>query len=225
MDEELISDGKCVYCGKLFQQNVITRHLAKHLSALEKEIPSEEERVYHLSVKAGEMFLQVLVKGSATFKTLDTFLRKIWVDCCGHMSNFRHKNFNISMSEKFFRVLTLKLKFDYLYDYGSTTSFVLTVAGVYKLDQKENVLLLSRNEPLKIMCRVCNKKPATSICTVHMYETDKYFFCDDCATKHEDQCNDFADYAAMPVVNSPRMAVCGYDGGSIDKERDGVYKR
>jgi hypothetical protein len=27
----------------------------------------------------------------------------------------------------------------------------------------------------------------------------------------------------MPVVNSPRMGVCAYMGGSIDKQRDGVY--
>src|SRR5690606_8485084 len=104
MDEELISEGKCIYCGELFKQNAIARHLAEHLSALEKELPSERERGYHLSINAGEMFLQVLVKGSATFKTLDTSLRKIWVDCCDHMSDFRHKNFDISMSEKFFRV-------------------------------------------------------------------------------------------------------------------------
>jgi len=34
----------------------------------------------------------------------------------------------------------------------------------------------------------------------------------------------YADYAAMPVVNSPRMGVCAYEGGTIDRERDGVYK-
>jgi hypothetical protein len=51
------------------------------------------------------------------------------------------------------------------------------------------------------------------------------FFCEKCAAKHEDTCSDFQDYANMPVVNSPRMGVCGYEGGSIDKERDGVYKK
>ena len=37
------------------------------------------------------------------------------------------------------------------------------------------------------------------------------------------ECSDFDDYASMPVVNSPRMGVCGYEGGSIDLERD-TYK-
>jgi len=27
----------------------------------------------------------------------------------------------------------------------------------------------------------------------------------------------------MPIVNSPRMGVCGYEGGVIDIERDGVF--
>lgn len=115
------------------------------------------------------------------------------------------------------------MKFTYLYDYGSTTSFSIQVAGSYALPLKESVLLLSRNEPLKILCDVCKVKPAVSLCSAHMYETE-YFFCDDCASKHEEECEDFLDYARMPVVNSPRMGVCGYEGGTIDVERDGVYK-
>ena len=31
------------------------------------------------------------------------------------------------------------------------------------------------------------------------------------------------EYASMPVVNSPRMGVCAYEGGIIDKERDGIF--
>ncbi len=224
MEGELTSEGKCIYCNEIVSQNKIIKHLAKHLAVLEKEKSDEKEKGFHLSIKAGEMFLEVVVRGSATFQTLDNFLRNIWVDCCGHMSNFRHKNFNISTSEKFFRVLSPKLKFEYIYDYGSTTSFTITVAGVYQLNPKENVVLLSRNEPLKIMCDVCHKRPATTLCSVHLYESEESFFCESCAVKHEKKCDDFADYAAMPVVNSPRMGVCGYEGGSIDKDRDSSFK-
>jgi hypothetical protein len=48
--------------------------------------------------------------------------------------------------------------------------------------------------------------------------------CDTCAQKHAKKCEAFADYASVPVVNSPRMGVCGYEGGKIDKERDGIFK-
>jgi hypothetical protein len=48
-------------------------------------------------------------------------------------------------------------------------------------------------------------------------------FCEKCAKKHAEKCEDFKEYAAMPVVNSPRMGVCDYMGGCIDTERDGVF--
>ncbi|HDR51364.1 MAG TPA: hypothetical protein ENN90_07050 [Mariniphaga anaerophila] len=51
------------------------------------------------------------------------------------------------------------------------------------------------------------------------------FFCETCSEKHAEECEDFADYAEMPVVNSPRMGECGYDGGTIDLERDGPFKK
>lgn len=223
MREKLTSEGQCIYCGEMFKQSGMVRHLATHLSAMEKETEANV-MAYHLNIHAGEMFLQVLVKGSASFKTLDTFLRKIWVDCCDHMSDFHHKNFRIRKSQSFADVLSPRLKFEYRYDYGSTTEFSIQVAAAYKIDPKKDLVLLSRNEPLKFVCRTCNEKPATSICTTHMYESDECLFCNECAAKHGDECEDFLNYAEMPVVNSPRMGVCGYTGGSIDKARDGGYK-
>ena len=47
-------------------------------------------------------------------------------------------------------------------------------------------------------------------------------YCEKCKKKPEKTCED-ADYSMMSVVNSPRMGECGYEGGSIDTERDGVY--
>jgi hypothetical protein len=217
------SVGICLYCREVLHKSAITQHLGKHLELKALETPAEKERSYQLSIRAGEMFLEVLVRGSSTFKTLDTFLRKIWVDCCDHLSGFKSRNFQIRMSEKFFRVLEPKQKFEYIYDYGSSTVLDITVANVYPFDAGKDLILLSRNEPLPIMCSVCKKKSATCICVEHIYETEECYFCDSCAPAHEDVCEAFADYASMPVVNSPRMGVCGYDGGSIDKDRDGVY--
>lgn len=41
-----------------------------------------------------------------------------------------------------------------------------------------------------------------------------------CSEKHAEEYEDFNDYAQMPVVNFPRMGECGYEGGTIDMERD-----
>jgi hypothetical protein len=74
---------------------------------------------------------------------------------------------------------------------------------------------------LEWLCDECEKEIATQICIVHTWNGDG-FFCNKCAKKHAKECSDFEDYAAMPIVNSPRMGVCAYNGGRIDTERDGV---
>ncbi|HOY33293.1 MAG TPA: hypothetical protein PKW80_15540 [Bacteroidales bacterium] len=94
------------------------------------------------------------------------------------------------------------------YDFGDTTRVMLHGLKSYQLNLKEKTILLSRNEPLKIMCSICGKKPAVNLCTACNQE-DYAFFCKSCSKKHEKKCEDFANYACMPVVNSPRMGVCG----------------
>ena len=118
--------------------------------------------------------------------------------------------------------LAKNMKIDYEYDFGSTTSLQLTVVEEYAIKADKDIVLLSRNEPPEILCETCGKEPAIQICSVCIgYE--KNAFCKKCAKQHAKTCNDFSDYAAMPVVNSPRMGVCGYEGGTIDTKRDGVF--
>lgn len=131
-------------------------------------------------------------------------------------------NGEIPKSRKVKAALTKNMKIDYEYDFGSTTSIQLTVIEEYPVKADQAIVLLSRNEPPEILCETCGKEPATQICTVCMgYE--KSAFCKKCAKQHAKTCSDFADYAAMPVVNSPRMGVCAYEGGTIDTKRDGAF--
>lgn len=124
-----------------------------------------------------------------------------------------------SLQEELYEGLNLR----YEYDFGSTTELSLTVLKELPYTAKE-IELLSRNEPLKIMCDACGKKPATVLCSVCAAYEDEFYFCKDCAKKHKKTCDDFADYAALPVVNSPRMGVCAYEGGIIDTKRDKSYR-
>lgn len=93
--------------------------------------------------------------------------------------------------------------------------------NAYPIESKNKITLLTRNEPLGLMCNTCKKKPATLLCSIEQWTDVEYQFCDTCAKKHEKICDDFEEYAKMPVVNSPRMGKCAYEGGSIDNERDG----
>lgn len=228
--EKLKSEGKCVYCEKTYSQSGMSRHLAAHLKALEKE-KSTTKKTYHVKVTAAEMFLHLLVDARLSFGELDDFLRAIWLECCGHMSSFEVKGkkydygwdvmeFGESKERAVGQVFRKKLTLNYKYDFGSTTQLAINVVDEYQINaEKEGIELLSRNEPLDIGCHVCSEKSPVVICNVCMYSGPS-FFCKSCAKEHEKTCSDFADYARMPVVNSPRMGVCGYEGGQIDLERD-----
>jgi len=224
MEEELISEGKCIYCEQLLSQKEIGKHLAKHLADKEKaDIKSTNQTYCHILVETGPYFLHLLVKGNSKMIKLDTFLRDIWLECCDHLSEFRQKNLEIDMDDKVLKIFEPKIKIIHEYDYGSTTRLDLKALKLYQLNLKDTIILLSRNEPFKIMCSTCKKELAVNMCTVCGWDSDSYF-CKKCSKKHEKVCADFEDYASMPMVNSPRMGVCGYMGGLIDKERDTVYK-
>jgi hypothetical protein len=128
----------------------------------------------------------------------------------------------VPMSRNVDKVFYKGLKLEYEYYFGSSTELLLTIVEEYSVKANELIVLLSRNEPLEWLCDICRKKPATQICTIHDWDDDS-LFCDKCAKKHAKECEDFRDYAAMPVVNSPRMSVCAYTGGCIDTERDGIF--
>lgn len=224
MSNEITSEGKCLYCEQLLPKKEIQKHLAKHLVEKEKaEAGSKTQTYCHIVVEADVFFLHLLVKGSAKLERIDSFLRNIWLECCGHMSAFELGREEVLMNKKAQEVFapTIKLKYDY--DFGSTTRLQLKGLKHYQLQETEDVILLSRNEPLKLMCATCEKEPAVYICSVCCCSYSAVF-CKKCAKKHEKECEDFADYSKMPIVNSPRMGVCGYDGGHIDLKRDGVYK-
>ncbi len=104
------------------------------------------------------------------------------------------------------KVLKPGLKFFHDYDFGSTTYLNLKVVaereGRVKKGKKA-IEVLARNVPSAIPCSACGK-PATYIST----ESDDAL-CDTCVEEHE---GDYKYEMLLPVVNSPRMGVCGYTG-------------
>ncbi len=154
----------------------------------------------------GRYWIYVDVRADATLGHLDDLLRGLWLECCGHMSTFRLGRMEPDMNAKVGRILHAKgLKFDYEYDFGSTTTLTGQVVGAYAASMGRNaVRLLARNNPLPWECAECHA-PATQVCTNCMYEDADDVFCEVHATSHP--CGE--DYL-LPVVNSPRMGVCGY---------------
>ena len=217
MEAQLKSQGRCVFCGKVYTKRGISRHLETHL----KKLPAvSRKKSLHLRVEAGPYFLQLLVDSSATLGRLDSYLRRIWLECCGHLSEFGYDRWDeeLDMDTRAGRIFDKGATLWYAYDFGSTTELLVRCVGVHSLATKDGIQLLSRNEPFHIPCDRCGKELAVQTCTAHWGEEDR-FFCADCSEVHEQECDE-ADYALYPVVNSPRMGVCGYMGGTIDTERD-----
>lgn len=222
--EKLKSKGKCPFCDKVSAKAGISRHLSTHLK---KQPINPASQAFHVLVQNGQYFLHLLVDGNASLTKLDKYLRSIWLECCGHLSQFSIGGTwggrEIGKSRKAKDIFRKGLKMNYVYDFGTSTELDIKVMGEYALAVKNGIELLSRNEPLEIYCHLCKTKPAVEVCAVHWYDDGGFMFCEKCVSKHAKTCPDAADYSMMPIVNSPRVGECGYEGGRIDLERDGAF--
>ncbi|MEO8970790.1 MAG: hypothetical protein ABI406_04220 [Ktedonobacteraceae bacterium] len=115
------------------------------------------------------------------------------------------------------KVLHAGTKFSYTYDFGSSTDLSLRIVAEREgsmtnvnEDDDEVVQILSRNEDPVILCRECGK-PATRIVPGY-YSAELGALCDTCKPNSEED-EFFAEESFLPIVNSPRVGVCGYTGG------------
>jgi hypothetical protein len=202
----------------------MARHLAKclpeHAGTQAHTGSGKAQRLFHLVVEGGPAYwLHVEMPASATLADLDDFLRKIWLECCGHLSAFRIEGTSYSghpdnswgeersMNVPLSKVLRSGLKFSYEYDFGSTTHLALRVGGERQgaWPTGENVRLLARNEPPEVRCGQCGAL-ATRINTQEAWAPSGWL-CDACAAQLDED-----EAYFLPVVNSPRTGVCGYTG-------------
>ena len=210
----------CIFCDKYFSGRGITRHLTTHLKALPTQ---PRKKALHLKVTGySPYFLHLLVDRDTTLGELDQFLRDIWLECCGHLSSFGYERWGeeLPMDMAIGEAMGPGEGLAYAYDFGSTTELVVNCLESYALQvENQPIHLLSRNEPPDFKCHYCQKNPATTLCPHHYEDDDPHLYCEACEALHEETCDE-AEYAAMPVVNSPRMGECAYEGGTIDRERD-----
>ncbi len=110
------------------------------------------------------------------------------------------------------KALKVGQKFTHEYDFGSTTHLALRVVagreGVVQKngDEKDNIVILARNVPPVISCCVCGK-PAKRIASGYYYIEENAYCSSKCAKKKGEYYEEM-----LPVVNSPRVGVCGYTG-------------
>jgi len=230
----VVPEGKCVFCGTAFGKAEMERHLRtcparKALSEKnQRKNRGWKEGIFTLLVEGSYLpiyWMYLDVAADSTLKDLDSFLRDIWLECCGHLSAFtidkkqylsqlskdplwsifgRREEFDMNIEIE--KVLRPRLKFFHEYDFGTTTELVLKVVMFRKEKVKSrSIRLLARNDPPSILCDACGAQ-ATKVCACCIW-SEKAWFCNGCAKNH-----DCGEEMFLPVVNSPRVGMCGYTG-------------
>ncbi len=216
--------GRCAYCQEEFSKGAMGKHLGA-CPARQAVIAKAEEKaggsgsretLHHLRVQdadGGQFWLDLEVRGSATLKQLDGYLRAIWLECCGHLSEFSFGGWGsrkFAMSRKIDDVFGPGVELTHIYDFG--TSSETLIRGVAAREGRPTtvkpIVLLARNVMPAAECIQCGA-PATFLCMECLIEDDVWgTLCAEHAERHP-----HANYGEpIPLVNSPRLGLCGYNG-------------
>jgi len=208
------SDGECKYCKKVSSAMAISKHL---LACEERKKANKDgdKDIFLIRASAGPFFVYFEINADYTLEKIDDFLRDLWLDCCGHLSAFTINGTRYNsdcedlepdektMNYKLSTLLSVNLTFSHEYDFGTTTYLNLKVIEKRK-GKNSKVEAIARNNLPDFKCK-CGKM-AKEICSQCVGE-ETGLLCSECAKKHE-----CGEDMMLPVVNSPRMGMCGYTG-------------
>ena len=218
--------GECAVCKETVPHQKMRPHILAHFKGRKDadaclvKVTAHDEAVHWLYARVGKR---------AKLADLDDLLRSTWVDCCGHLSSFSGANVTYNMmpddmgpgDAKTMNVSAIKAlvkhkSLKYEYDFGTPTILFACLSGPCSgAKMKRPVEIVARNIDVPFDCAACGKKgAATQVCTSCMWADKGCLLCDKCVGKHKhgkDQ-DPVDDAYFLPVVNSPRMGMCGYTG-------------
>ncbi|MDX2231946.1 MAG: hypothetical protein NW220_20090 [Leptolyngbyaceae cyanobacterium bins.349] len=215
------SRGTCAYCGKEMGKGGISKHLQtcpgrQAAIAKAEQGKGTPELLYHLRIQDSYnpgFWLDLEMRGSKSLKDLDFYLRGIWLECCGHLSEFSAGGFMHTVGK------TRKIKevfpdgegqLLHVYDFGTSSETIVKCVGVRqgKPTTSKAIALMARNTMPLQGCIECGQ-PATHLCLECVYEADaEGTLCDAHTEKHPH--HNYGD--PLPLMNSPRTGMCGYTG-------------
>ena len=214
------SQGQCKLCDGVFDKAGMTRHLKSCLSAGTSAASGQgKAKLLHILAEGQgntAYWLHVEISADDPLEVLDEFLRRTWLECCGHMSVFEigGESYSSAGEDEFSEhgldvrlgdVLPVGAKLTYEYDMGTTAPLSLKVQAEREgAAQPKGPRILARNEPPPILC-ACGK-PAVVVCSSCSWEPAGWL-CKACGKKHE-----CGEEMQLPVVNSPRVGQCAYTG-------------
>lgn len=215
------SRGTCSYCGAEIAKGGMTRHLSaclKRRAAIDEAERSkaEVETLYHLRVQDAyqpDFWLDLEVRGSSTLKELDSYLRHIWLECCGHLSEYSLGGWGsrkVAKTRTIGEVFRQSGELTHIYDFGTSSETRITAVEAREgiPTTSRPIALMARNLMPEAGCIDCDR-PAAWLCMECLTEEDQAgTLCDDHARSHPHE-----GYGEpIPLVNSPRLGMCGYTG-------------
>ena len=211
--------GNCAFCNREMTRGGISRHLAscpKRGEAIAAAQDGQPETLYHLVVRdayQGDFWLHLEINGRSTLHDLDYYLRGIWLECCGHMSQFSvggWRGREISMTRTIASVFAPDVELTHIYDFGSSSETLIKAVGERKgRPLTDNpIYLMARNNMPDMVCDECDGI-AGWYCADCLIEQGEWItVCEEHRTEH-----DHDEYGGTtPLINSPRLGMCGYDG-------------
>lgn len=216
------SKGTCAYCGKEMAKSGMTRHLTtctqrQEVIAKAENGKGESEFLCHLRVQdayRSEFWLDLEMRGTKTLKSLDDYLRSIWLECCGHMSQFslhgEGLTSEIGKNRKIIDVFQRTRELEHIYDFGTTSETLVKLVDIRKgkATTSKAITLMARNNMPEEACITCGKS-ATHLCIECLIEEQTWgTLCDAHSKTHPHE--EYGEPIAL--VNSPRLGMCGYDG-------------
>jgi len=215
------SKGTCSYCGEEITKSGVTKHLSacpkrRAIIGKAEEKKAASASLYHLRVQdmwKSEFWLDLEMSGSRTLEDLDAYLRAIWLECCGHLSQFSvggWRGKEIPKNRRIGEIFQREAELTHIYDFGTSSETLIKLVGTRegKPTTAHPIALMVRNLLPEARCIEC-KQPATWLCMECLMEEDTWgTLCDKHAPTHAHE-----NYGEpIPLVNSPRLGMCGYDG-------------
>ena len=217
--------GECRICGGKYTARGMMAHLKKHAMRYGKDTNHFIIRIDSGPKEPFWMYVQVSTE--ATFGVLDKFLRAVWLECCGHLSEFTVDGRSAGIRKRLSALLSEGASFSYQYDMGDTTDLRLTIIGrtarimpmrgwfsedaYYPPDPvmgEGKVYIMALHDKVRYNCEKCGNE-ASHVCSQCIYEGTGAL-CKVCAPDHE-----CGDDMLLPTAQSPRVGTCGFDGGSL----------
>lgn len=161
----------------------------------------------------GAYWFDAEVRHTATLEQLDAYLRRIWLECCGHMSKFSLGGWgspDVPFRRQVGAAFADQAELTHVYDFGTeSVTQVRAIGSRHGVPLSPRpIVLMARNLDPEATCADCDE-PASHLCQECRIDWDSPgILCAEHAKAHPHE-----DYGEpIEIVNSPRLGRCGYTG-------------